>query len=53
MNFNTPKVGCELTEEVLKVGDKYFSANSTKEYKKSELDKVGPFFFVKTDDKED
>ena len=53
MNFNTPKIGEEITEEVLKVGDKYWSANGTREYKRSELEASGPFFFVKTKECDD
>jgi|WetSurSiteA1Bulk_404760.scaffolds.fasta_scaffold268775_1 hypothetical protein len=53
MNFTQPHIGCELTEEVLKVGDRYVSAVGTKEYKRSELETSGPFFFVKTREDED
>lgn len=52
MSEKAPQLGECLTEEVLKVGDKYWAANGAREYKRSELEQVGPFFFVKTKDED-
>lgn len=53
MSYEVPKLGKCLTEEVVKNSNgEYWAINGARKYEKSEVEKVGNLFWLKTD-KED
>jgi hypothetical protein len=48
---SVPYLGCGLTEEVVKNSKgEYWAINGARKYEKSEVEKSGPFYFVKEGD---
>ncbi len=48
-----PYLGCGKTEEVVKNSKgEYWAINGARKYDKSEVEKVGPFYWLKTDEEE-
>lgn len=48
-----PKLGCKLSEEVFKTSDgEYWAMNGGRKYIESEVEKVGNFYWLKTDEEE-